>query len=142
MARHLKITLCDENDYIFSTLSLKEQKAIKKRVKQNEDNTLLEKLDNDEKLTTEEQNALEEMQDKRQDSILEIIRMSLAKRDKGFIIDENNTVEKINEHLEEIIDLNIMDKVASFAMTGTVPKNVEEEYDIKDIIDLTNKNKD
>jgi len=141
MARLLKMFLDDGNSYSFSTLTLRQQKAIRNKFKAEENNkevdALLLRIDSEKPLTEEEQKQLDDYQDARQNQLLDIIRMSLAKNHEEFKISDNKTEEMINSDLEDLLDMPSLQKASSFAMSGTLTREIEEEYAVIDIIDLT-----
>jgi hypothetical protein len=141
--RKLKIELADENEYIFSTLTLKEQTALRRyELMEKENKKKMEKLDNIEKereLTTEEEKQYLELQDRYIDSALKMLITSLAKNHKEFRTGDNNTIETILDKVKGLIDLHDMKRLITFVNTGALPISQEEEYEIDEIIDLTGK---
>ena len=139
--RKLKIELADGKEYIFSTLTLKEQTALRKyELMEKENKKELEKLDKIEQereLTSEEENKYLELQDRYIDSALKMLITSLAKNHKEFHTTEERPLAIILDDVKGLIDLHDMKRLITFVNTGALPITQQEEYEVDEIIDLT-----
>ena len=132
--------LDDDKAYNFSTLTLRQQKAIRIKFKALEKDKEIDKLllkSNETELTEEEDKKIEKYEEDQFCQLLEMARLSLAKRHVEFKVTEKITLEKINDDLQNLLDMPSLQKASSFAMSGTLPKDLEETYDTVDVIDLT-----
>lgn len=142
--REMKLTLGDGNVYKFRTLTRTQVIAVRamdrrveivaedKRYKE-----LSKKLNDGEiELTERELNELVELEEKSMNRTLGIIRTSLAYNHKDFTqSDDISKEEAIAKKLNDMMDIRDMNRIVSFALTGTVSK---EEEAVKDIeLDLT-----
>ena len=139
--RKLRVKLADDNVYTLQTLTITEYGAVKKleqlsENKQTRFNELMEKSD-DNSLTKKEEVEFEKLQDEQMDNLLKIIVMSIAKAHDEFKINANNDDKTVLDKIKSLMDLRDMKRFATFAMTGTLPLDDEEETEIVETIDLT-----
>jgi len=135
--RKLKVKLADDQVYTFSTLTLTEQNIVKKLTKISSENekeldSLTEKNDSG-KLTSEEQNKFEELQDRSMNNLLQILVISLSKAHPEFKAVEGDG-EKVLNKLKDILDLRDVKRFVSFCMLGALP--VEEEKIQTEIVEI------
>ena len=137
--RKLKVKLADNKDYILTSLTLKES-VIAKKMQQESDKLskrMDELLSKEDDLTPEENRELDALMDTQVDKLITIIRISLSKEHKEFVIGENNDEEKINEKIKELIDMRDLKRLSSFAIIGALRDEEDEQTVSNDIIDLT-----
>ena len=149
MAKELRLKLEDGKNYSFRTLTLKETIAIRKETKEkSKEDEEIKKIEEketkgEEPLTEEEQARLDKSDDDDLEFSIKICRMSLAKKHPEFCIEGEDksakakSRKKINSYITELIDMPTLQQIVGFVMTGTVTKQVEEEYTYTEIIDLT-----
>jgi len=148
MAKRLKMKLDDEKAYTFTTLTMRQQKVIRKRYKEfdkdeKEINKLIDKLDEGNELTEKEEAKIDKIEELKEEQLIEVIRMSLAKAHPEFVVKGTNEEEMkksevaINDGLLDLLDGPTLKRASSFALTGTIPLDMEEKYDVVEIIDLT-----
>lgn len=139
--RKLRTTLADDNIYVLSTLTLKEQAIATKLEKlQPKEQKLIEKLeakqDAGEKLTDKESEEFVDLQQLQIRNLLKIMAMALSKNHEEFKVTEKNTEEKIIDKIENLIDIRDMKRFTNFAILGTLPIDEEDDYEVEEIIDL------
>lgn len=141
--RKLTMKLGDGEKYSFSTLTRLQVKAVRsleRDVKTLEQKKLYDELNEkleEGEITQEEMEKLDELDNNQFNQILNVVRMSMSKFHKEFAPTDDPEKDKhIIEKLDEIIDLRDMSRIASFAVTGTIPKEDEVVVEDKDI-DLT-----
>jgi len=148
MAKRLKMRLDDEKVYTFTTLTMRQQKVIRKRYKELDKeekkiNELIDKLDEGKALNEEEETKIDKIDELKEEQLIEVIRMSLAKQHAEFVVKGANEEEikvsekMINDSLLDLLDGPTLKRASSFALTGTIPLDVEEKYDVVEVIDLT-----
>ena len=141
--RKLKLTLSDDKGYTFSTLTRMQVRAIrskertrasaKRRKRQEELEAKFEKN----KFNDAEAEEYQVLEDAEASEVLRILRMSVSAVHKEFAFSEDKAQEKeLNERLDSLVDLRDMNRIVTFALSGTIP--VETETIVKDTdIDLT-----
>ena len=126
----------DGKDYAVSTLPLSKTLAFKKQLKGKRDKKLYreyseigKKIENDE-ASFDELDRYDELADKLEDSIddiLLIVRESLAVKNPQFAFKRGDDAEaklhneNINNQLKDLIDIDDMNKIMSFTLSGVMP---------------------
>jgi len=155
--KFLKLSLSDEKVYTFSTLTIKQRLALKDVYKkaldlQKEINRI--QFDVDEKgkpkkdeegaitvkeLSPDDQNELIGIQDQMVAILIDIVRMSIARKHPEFKRDKKNEKEdiEIKDKMLELFDFDDATDVSRFAMNGEIPYREATEYDFSELKTVT-----
>ena len=144
--RKLKMTLADDKQYVFSTLTRRQSSAVQKEQKARpsfiELQALMRKQDEDE-LTTEEMDRMEELNELEEAPVYDIIRMSMQRNHPEFaLLDEEGENGRENarknkeavDKLLDLIDIPDISILMGFAISGTVSIEDNPTADLSDIV--------
>lgn len=133
--RKMKMKLADDKDYVFMTLTLRQMRGFQKLFNDydagDDERLVLQRKDN---LNEEQQKRLDELQNQEIDFLLTVARASLARSYPEFHTDSKEEVERVNERLLDLFDMNDLTIILNFVMTGKVAGTREE---LVSDIDLT-----
>lgn len=138
--RKLKMTLADNKVYTFSTLTRKQIGAVQKQQRDTANSEAIKKLvakEEKEGLSVEEALQLDKLQNHEENSVFNMIRMSLSAAHPEFTItnDEDKELE-LSDKLQGLMDMRDMTAVSQFAITGVL--KFEEDKVVKSTdIDLS-----
>lgn len=127
--RNLILTLSDDKEYTFTTLTRKQISAYMKSGMTSEAKAMsrLEEKMADEGLSESEIEQYEAMQQTTLDMTDSIVRQSISKHHPEFaIVEDEEENKKRTEYLQEIMDMRDTALVFQFAMKGTVQKMQDE----------------
>jgi len=151
--RRLIKTLFDDQKYTFTTLTRKQVGAVHKRSRTApyaQELKQLQQKQEEEGLTADEFDRVEDLQLEEEKHIMDVLRYSLTKHHPDFAVlpvefdksgkpktkeDRENAEknEKVNEDLQELIDMRDLSIISGFALTGTVQIEEDDKVDNTDI---------
>ncbi len=148
----LKLKLGDDKDYVFSTFSIRQRKGLKPIYEQmmvfqsevrkiqfetDEKGNVLQDddgLDKIRSLTKEDEKKMLGMEEKVIPVLIDIFRKSGSRKHGEFKVKEDEKEDEIiKEKVEDLVDIEDLKNIASFAMTGTAPYIESNEYDFTDL---------